>query len=876
MLTTGAMAAVSATAALLLALQASVLVAAAIGLLWGLAILNLDRWLVSSHVRHDRWYQNLAPLVPRLILAIVIGTVVATPLVLQIFRTEIEAELQTMQRERLASHDKLLSGDPRYADIPRLQQEINDLQGIVDGTASPRTVEDDPTVARLRAEYQTADARYQEAERVAQCELTGCPGSSGRLGAGPAYRAAKQRADQLLAERDRLKQQLDQAREAAAAELASAVEQERASAAGTLRADRARLAQLTAQRAAESDAFAAATANDRGLLARLEALERLTQRNPTLRTAYLALLAFLTLIEVLPVLTRFLLSTGPATAYDEILVAARRTDISIAEHDYRMRLRAAQAERVYGRVAGGRLDVEVLTVDLPRLRGGVIDDGPTLALPRSTPPSNDDEPARYLVADLPAQVQVRTEFSLLVHITTRTPAGHRFAEPMRGFAVSPSGVHVTITVLPGAGLIVDGDSRQTITVPYRGDPDPVRFDLWATGPGKPTVDVRAWVGGEPVGRVNVSLIAADYSKDRGRQHAAAKCGPIRDLPGRVGLQVHFDGSAYWFQLMAGSTTFDMVRGDKLTSDPQQAIGQTVDMLRKLAQKQHGFSSSNAQRFVRDTGQGLWDELIPPVVQDQFWSLQPEIEAFRIVSAEDNVPWELLYPTAGNTDRGFLVRQFPVTRHVFNEPSARGISLHPARFIVPPRAPGNAMAEVQAIHAIVEGRDEPPTIMRGSVELLDLIEEDERKGLLHFVCHNAFSSGEGGSRITMDDGPFIPGMLRTAVRQRRLEADRPLVFINACHSAARAPSYTKMMGWAEQFMKAGAGAFIGTQWPVRSSSASTFAEVFYAAMAGGKTLGEAARDAREAILDDADPTWLAYTAYGDPSATVNLTADQGAP
>jgi len=39
----------------------------------------------------------------------------------------------------------------------------------------------------------------------------------------------------------------------------------------------------------------------------------------------------------------------------------------------------------------------------------------------------------------------------------------------------------------------------------------------------------------------------------------------------------------------------------------------------------------------------------------------------------------------------------------------------------------------------------------------------------------------------------------------------------------------MMGWASQFMAAGAGAFLGTLWPVRSSRASVFAEAFYAAL-----------------------------------------------
>jgi CHAT domain-containing protein len=94
----------------------------------------------------------------------------------------------------------------------------------------------------------------------------------------------------------------------------------------------------------------------------------------------------------------------------------------------------------------------------------------------------------------------------------------------------------------------------------------------------------------------------------------------------------------------------------------------------------------------------------------------------------------------------------------------------------------------------------------------------------------------------------------------------LVFINACRSAGVIPEYTQMMGWAQQFMAAGAGAFVGTLWAVRSEAACAFAEAFYHALTSGSPLGEAARTARiDASRNSSDATWLAYTVYGDPTA-----------
>ncbi len=72
------------------------------------------------------------------------------------------------------------------------------------------------------------------------------------------------------------------------------------------------------------------------------------------------------------------------------------------------------------------------------------------------------------------------------------------------------------------------------------------------------------------------------------------------------------------------------------------------------------------------------------------------------------------------------------------------------------------------------------------------------------------------------------------------------------------------------MGAGAGAFIGSLWAVRSSSAKTFAEAFYHAMVKDRIpLGAASLGARQAISSDpGDPTWLAYTVYGNPSASID--------
>lgn len=69
------------------------------GIVWGLVIFNLDRFIVST-IRKDELFWNEFKLVlPRLILAVVLGIVIAKPLELKIFENEIAQKVAEQQRE---------------------------------------------------------------------------------------------------------------------------------------------------------------------------------------------------------------------------------------------------------------------------------------------------------------------------------------------------------------------------------------------------------------------------------------------------------------------------------------------------------------------------------------------------------------------------------------------------------------------------------------------------------------------------------------------------------------------------------------------------------------------------------------------------------
>ena len=112
---TAGVATVSMGFALTTALHAPLLAALPFALLWGLAIMSLDRWLVVSLQREAGVMGLVRYLVlasVRLALALLIGFIVSTPFVLEIFHPEIDNRVDVIHAQRasyFSAHPPLAS-----------------------------------------------------------------------------------------------------------------------------------------------------------------------------------------------------------------------------------------------------------------------------------------------------------------------------------------------------------------------------------------------------------------------------------------------------------------------------------------------------------------------------------------------------------------------------------------------------------------------------------------------------------------------------------------------------------------------------------------------------------------------------------------------
>ncbi len=92
---------------------AAVLFAVFFGIIWGLAIFNMDRYIVSSISKSGTTNQQIMQATPRILLAIMIGLVISRPLELKIFDKEIRQKLKTSylngQRSKIDTLNKTFS-----------------------------------------------------------------------------------------------------------------------------------------------------------------------------------------------------------------------------------------------------------------------------------------------------------------------------------------------------------------------------------------------------------------------------------------------------------------------------------------------------------------------------------------------------------------------------------------------------------------------------------------------------------------------------------------------------------------------------------------------------------------------------------------------
>ena len=307
-----------------------------LAIVWALIIFNLDRFLTSTMRSTYSVGRLIGLAIPRVIMAAVIGIVVAEPLVLQIFHNDIAREVTATNIVQAQSDQDAVTDGPEKQALDAASERVAALEsqaasGVVEGadttsaaTASAQQTVDDLT-AKLAAQQQVID----QARAIYQCELTGqgageVPGCSGVAGEGASSGAAQAQLAQAQASYDDLaaklrtaEAELAAAQSAGTASAGASEAQNKQQAEDELPAARAQYEAALEAYDARAAEVAGGNAGAVGLLSQISGLERLSQREPTLAWAHRLIAGLFFMIELLPVLVKVLTSYGQPSLYEQ-------------------------------------------------------------------------------------------------------------------------------------------------------------------------------------------------------------------------------------------------------------------------------------------------------------------------------------------------------------------------------------------------------------------------------------------------------------------------------------------------------------------------------------------------------------------------------
>jgi hypothetical protein len=245
------------------------------GMLWGVMIFNLDRYIVSSMRKDGKLSRELLMASPRILLAVLISIVIAKPLELKIFDKEIQPELIVMEQEAYARQEEKLKA--RF--IPT-QDSLK------------------TSIRTLKEEIFQKVLKRDELVRLAQEEADGTGGSK-RKNLGPIYKVKKANAD--AAEKELIETAFSNNMQIRKLEMV--------------------LAKNDSIISLEQNAFERSHMD--GPAARIEALSRLMTTSDAITWAHWFIFLLFIAIETAPVFVKLISSKGP---YDNL--------IKIEEHQF--------------------------------------------------------------------------------------------------------------------------------------------------------------------------------------------------------------------------------------------------------------------------------------------------------------------------------------------------------------------------------------------------------------------------------------------------------------------------------------------------------------------------------------------------------------
>jgi hypothetical protein len=554
---------------------------------------------------------------------------------------------------------------------------------------------------------------------------------------------------------------------------------------------------------------------------------------------------------------------------------------------------AAEAQ-IKGGPLGGRGVYELMMADI---RAGVLESAVAVDAQSAAV-------TRYTDIACPRRVWIGTpRVPVVVRLTVALPASSADTQALSVDPAQPLRVGIQ-----APGFTVLGPPVQLVTILSNADSAPVVFDLQPDVVGHTSLTFDFVQGVQPVGVATVPIEITAFEVVEG-----AEPRPARSLAFQPGLaapdlvlHIAVDGSSLVFSLLrdggAWWRTFPPVplhqSPEAYAAEMYRAIASLVDAEDPTAQAVLGerlaIPADDVDRSIKKLGQNLWKLLIPDELKALYAGERAAWagKTLLIQSDEPHLPWELVWPydAAGRwQDDAPWCSTLLMTRWLRKDGRGNGNETPPGALSLGRLA---VLAPTYSLLANLEGaQQEQQALLELAVrydlrnvspaeptwgKVLDLL-ESRGYDWIHAAAHGNFyaAAPDGESALWLArDRALRPDAIVGPEIEDYLARARPGFFFNACQVGRQGWTLTRIGGWANRLVSAGAGAFVGPLWEVVDSSALTFARAFYTALLSNETVAQATRQARLAARAAGDPTWLAYSVYAHPNARLAWDGSRG--
>jgi len=297
----------------------------------------------------------------------------------------------------------------------------------------------------------------------------------------------------------------------------------------------------------------------------------------------------------------------------------------------------------------------------------------------------------------------------------------------------------------------------------------------------------------------------------------------------------------------------------------------------IVKQQPGVSTTNC---IGAIGDRLW-EITPDCFKTAYWELCDRLgDRFRtiqIYSDEPHIPWELMRP-AREKDGTFQGQSFLGIERVVGRWLNKGAAEPPQRikalrnFVVAPKRRGRPLPSAQREAKWLENNIRAKRLPGTKENVITFLQHGEAD-VLHFSCHGRASNDANLAEIELENGSLAALELSSREIRQGLPAKcHPVIFINACESGRTGMTLGGIGGLASAFVGASCSAVIGTLWSVDDRDAFDAVQVFYGRCSKteeGLSIADVIREVRKKFLEEGKDTFLAYTFFGDPNATLSL-------